>query len=409
MSQKAQKIQKLYDVRLRDWEKSLASISRKLTRDLDHEGCTYSLRSRIKSLESFLEKYRQQREPAGRAKEKVKDLLGVRIAVPFLEDVDTVLKVIQRRFDVVEIEWKADKLSFREFAYDSVHVIIASPRTAEIELPPGCLNGCEVQIRTILQDAWAEVEHELIYKSTAYFPDDSMGKKLAALNASLTLSDIIFQELRDHQRALRQWGSERFHELRKKAAFPDASELLDEVVSRKNVNSHSRASSQQNGGEGPSQSILHMGLKAHDEKNYPKAIDLYTQALKNKPGMKVRAILYNHRGMAQFMLQHERLALSDFSKSFLCDVQYYPALNNRALIRRRLGHVRESLDDFAQSLEINSGQSEVHFMRSQTFLEIGEFSSALQEAKAALAVHPKHVGAKKLKNRVRGILAKRNS
>ncbi len=409
MSRNAQKIQELYDVHLRDWEKSLASISRKLTRDLDHEGCTYSLRSRIKALESLLEKYRQQGKPSGRCNEKVKDLLGVRIAVPFLEDVETVLNVIKRRFDVLEIERKADQLSFREFAYECVHVIIASPHTAEVELPAGCLNGCEVQIRTILQDAWAEVEHELIYKSTAYFPDNSMGKKLAALNASLTLSDIIFQELRDHQRELRRWGSERFHELRKKAALSNAADLPTEVAPQKHAKSRSRARTRHNGSKVLAESILHMGLKAHNEKDYPKAIGLYTEALKNRASMKVRAALYNHRGMARFMLQHERLALSDFNKSFLCDVQYYPALNNRALIQRRLGHVRESLDDFAQSLEINSGQSEVHFMRSQTFVEIGEFSSALQEAKAALAIDPNHAGAKKLKNRAQEILAKHKS
>ncbi len=406
MSQKAEKIQELYDVRLKDWEKSVTSISRKLTRDLDRQGCTYSLRSRVKTLESLLDKDRQQDKRVGRSKEKIKDLLGVRIAVPFLEDVETVLDVIKRRFEVLEIEWKAEKLSFREFAYDSVHVIIASPSTAKLKLPAGCLNGCEVQIRTILQDAWAEVEHELIYKSSEHLPDDSMGKKLAALNASLTLSDIIFQELRDHQRELRRWGSERFHELRNKAAFSNAADLPDEVTWSNNAESRSCVRSERNGSELTPEYLLHMALKAHDEKDYPKAVDLYTQALKKRPRMKVRATLYNHRGMAQFMLQNERMALSDFSKSFLCDIEYYPALNNRALIRRRLGHVRESLDDFARSLEIKSGQSDVHFMRSQTFVEIGELASALEEVKAALAIHPGHAGAKELKKRIQAMLGK---
>ncbi len=406
MPQKAQKTQELYDVRIKDWEKSLASISRKLTRSLVREGVKHSLKYRVKTLESLLEKHRQQEDSGKRTKEKVKDLLGVRIAVPFLEDVEAVLNVIESHFEVLEIERKADKLSFREFAYDSVHVIIGIPETAEMELPSGCLNGCEVQIRTILQDAWAEVEHELVYKSNAFLRDKYMGKKLAALNASLALSDIIFQELRDHQQELRRWGSERFHELRKKAAFPSATELPDEVATPRSAKSLFRASTEQNGGEDLPESIFQMGLKAHNEKSYTKAIRLYTQALKKQPGMKVRAVIYNHRGMAHFALQHERRALKDFDKSVLCDARYYPALNNRALVRRRFGHVQESLEDFAQSLEIKNGQPEVHFMRSQTFLEIGEFTSAIQDVKAALAIHPNYPEAEKLKSRIQRILAK---
>jgi len=409
MPRKIQRIQKLYDLRVKDWEKSLDTISRKLTRHLDHERLAYSLKYRIKSLESLLEKHRQQQKPVARTKKKVKDLLGMRITVPFLEDVETVLSVIKTHFEVLETEQKADKLSFREFAYDSVHVIIAIPRTAEIKLPSDCLNGCEMQIRTILQDAWAEVEHELVYKSSEHLPDNSMRKKLAALNASLTLSDIIFQDLRDHQQQLRRWGSERFHELKKKAAFLNETDLPDEVAKPKSTKSLSRARTAQNRGEALLESTLRMGLKAHNEKDYPKAIRLYTQALKKHPGTTVRAFIFNHRGMARFMLQQEQTALNDFDKSFLCDAQYYPALNNRALVWRRFGHVRESLEDFVQSLEIKSGQPEVHFMRSQTLLEIEELASALQAVNAALAIDPNYAEAKKLKNRIQKILAKGKS
>ena len=60
----------------------------------------------------------------------------------------------------------------------------------------------EVQLRTILQEAWAEVEHELVYKAEFTPFDEPMKRKLAALNANLSLSDIIFQEILDYQRRL---------------------------------------------------------------------------------------------------------------------------------------------------------------------------------------------------------------
>ncbi len=66
---------------------------------------------------------------------------------------------------------------------------------------------CEIQLRTILQDAWAEVEHELVYKSDISLPNQSIRRKLASLNATLTLSDLIFQEIRDYQKEIRQTWS----------------------------------------------------------------------------------------------------------------------------------------------------------------------------------------------------------
>ena len=60
-----------------------------------------------------------------------------------------------------------------------------------------------------MQDAWAEVEHELVYKSDITLPNQSIRRKLASLNATLTLSDLIFQEIRDYQKEIRRHGRNR--------------------------------------------------------------------------------------------------------------------------------------------------------------------------------------------------------
>ncbi len=400
MSPNDSKTRDLYDVQMKDWKNGLASIARKLSRHLDREGLKFSVRHRVKHGESLREKQFQSRSDAKRRKEKVKDLLGVRVVVPFQEDVEKVLEVVESRFEVLEIERKAEDLTFREFAYDSVHVIIGIPNSKRFEFPPGCLKACEVQVRTILQDAWAEIEHDLIYKSTVDFPDESVRKKLAALNASLTLSDTIFQEIRDYQRELGQWGRDRFHELRRKAALPEASSLPRTMKKQKGV-SRARARTGAKSEGSQLESTLHLGLKAHDEKDYPTAIRLYSRTLKMKPDLKLRSVIYNHRGMAHFMLQDERKALKDFESSVQCDSRNCRALNNRALLWRQLGHVQESLKDFARSLEIKGRQPEVRFMRSQTFVEIGDFTSALRDVKTALELRPNYPEAEALRARIR--------
>jgi putative GTP pyrophosphokinase len=393
------KIEDLYDLQMKNWKKSLDSISRKLSKRLDGAGMKCSLKHRVKKIGSLREKQRRESLEGRRKKEKVKDLLGVRVVVPFLEDVEKVLEVVESQFDVLEIERKAEQLSFREFAYDSVHVVIDIPNSTTLEVPPGCSKACEIQVRTTLQDAWAEVEHELIYKSNLDFPDPSVRKKLAALNASLALSDTIFQEIRDYQKELGQWGRERFHELHKKAAFPEPIA----IPQAKKKTAQARQGRGKRGEDTRLDSTLYLGLKAHNDKDYPAAIQLYSRALRMRPDMKIRSIIYNHRGMANFMLQRERQALRDFDKSFECDPRNCRALNNRALILRRLGHVRDSLHDFSRSLEIKSRQPEVHFMRSQTYFEIGDLAAASRDVEAALALRKTYPEAADLRDRIRGI------
>ncbi len=91
---------------------------------------------------------------------------------------------------------------FKEFGYESIHILIEVPADilSRFQLAESLV--CEIQVCTILQDAWAEVEHELVYKANFSPFDESLKRKLAALNATLTLSDTLFQEIRDYQRLL---------------------------------------------------------------------------------------------------------------------------------------------------------------------------------------------------------------
>ena len=129
------------------------------------------------------------------------------IICTFLEDIADVLDQIKSVFQVTEVEIKGSSQSYKEFGYESVHVLVSVPEDCkpenlpcDVKLPDELV--CEIQIRTILQDAWAEVEHELIYK-TEFTPFDMpLKRKLASMNASLSLADIIFQEIRNYQKNL---------------------------------------------------------------------------------------------------------------------------------------------------------------------------------------------------------------
>jgi ppGpp synthetase/RelA/SpoT-type nucleotidyltranferase len=383
-----EEISRAYAMHGADWKAHLGSLSAQVDYLIEGNHMHGSIKLRVKTLESLSEKLLHLTRSTGEQNPMIRDLLGLRVVVPFQEEVERVVELLRERFNIEKIERKSEKLSFREFAYDSVHVEI--PLQGDLKLPECCEQVVEVQVRTILQDAWAEVEHELIYKSHYRFPNnDSIRKKLAAVNASLSLADMIFQEIRDAQKEMARWGQERFQ-----AMLDKATELVEPVLNTpppelpqptlpgiEPPGASSRAEMERN---------LMAGLKAHNEKDYRTAIDCYSLVLASDPELAIRAIVFNHRGMAYFMLQQESLALSDFNRSFQCDTSNYRALNYRAMVLRRMGYVEPALESFTLSLEIAPSQAEVYYLRAQTLVEIDETERAIADLKRTLELEPQH-------------------
>jgi tetratricopeptide (TPR) repeat protein len=214
---------------------------------------------------------------------------------------------------------------------------------------------------------------------------------MAALNANLVLSDMIFQEIRDKQKELEIWGHERFKELKKRAKEVSIDSLPKYQVVTENDDWIRKKESKKN-----IEKKLLKALEAHNDENYRRAIELYSDALSINPPLKVRAIIYNHRGLAFFMLNKERQALKDFEASFKCDPSYYQVLNNRALVLRRMGLTNEALYNFNKSLELEEKQAEVYYLRAQTHYEIQNYRSALDDVEIAIQLSPDYQEAQKL-------------
>jgi putative GTP pyrophosphokinase len=370
------------------WKQYLTGLAARVEELLEKQHLHATVKLRVKTLESLSEKRSFLSRTSGDANPEIKDLLGLRIVVPFQEEVEQAVELLREHFSTGQIERKSEQLTFREFAYDSVHVEI--PLETDLELPGCCKPVIEVQVRTILQDAWAEVEHELIYKNHFRFPNsESIRKKLAAVNASLSLADMIFQEIRDAQKEMAKWGQERFQSMLDKAA-----EVVGPI---KDLDTADLPQATLPGIESPGASTraeiernLMAGLKAHNDKDYRMAVQYYTQVLDSSADLGIRSIVFNHRGMAYFMLQQESLALSDFDRSFQCDKSNYRALNYRAMVLRRMGYVEPALECFTLSLQIAPHQAEVWFLRAQTLVEIEQIEEASADLHKALELDPGH-------------------
>lgn len=129
----------------------------------------------------------------------ITDVIGCRIITLFEDDVERVFALVQREFEVVEVVDHRRKMQeMTEFGYNSLHVIVRfSPVRLQLTEYAGYADvKFEIQIRSALQHAWAEVEHGLGYKNEYEVPR-AVRRRLSRLSASLELLDEEFMHIRD--------------------------------------------------------------------------------------------------------------------------------------------------------------------------------------------------------------------
>ena len=120
-----------------------------------------SVSGRVKSVSSILEKMQRKGIAPEEMEEQVEDIAGIRIICQFVEDIEKVADLIQKRSDI-EIKSEKDYIRhMKDSGYRSYHLIVYY--TVETMNGPKRIQ-VEIQIRTMAMDFWASLEHKIYYK-----------------------------------------------------------------------------------------------------------------------------------------------------------------------------------------------------------------------------------------------------
>ena len=155
-----------------------------------------SVSGRTKTRSTILEKL--ERKKYSDPRRQLTDISGIRI-VTFLESgVSAASKVISKTFEIDKSNSldKSQLLGVDRIGYRSVH-FVCSLTDHRLELPEFKEFKeliFEVQIRTVLQHAWAELAHDRQYKFSGVLPKD-ITRRLHLYAATLELADSGFQAL----------------------------------------------------------------------------------------------------------------------------------------------------------------------------------------------------------------------
>jgi ppGpp synthetase/RelA/SpoT-type nucleotidyltranferase len=163
------------------------------------------IEGRVKDREECINKF--QRKYQGRLeadeqpyeiKDYLSDLIGIRIVCLYDDQIAVVSKVLMDHFRILEVTDKIAEVESTEdsFGYKGLHMDLAlsDEMASHPKYRAFADHPFEVQIRSLIQDAWSVLDHKIKYKRS--IPLD-LKRRINVLSALFELADREFKEIRN--------------------------------------------------------------------------------------------------------------------------------------------------------------------------------------------------------------------
>ena len=166
-------------------------LCKELSKHFDKCGLFYRIFARCKSASSTIKKMRYKKYDE--SSRKMQDLLGVRIALYFKDDIDICVQILQKNYTILEIV--RDEATSDTFKPMRLNIVCQMPDHISAQFVDELWSlpidkTFEIQIRTIFSEGWHEVEHDLRYKNQKDWIDsDDLSRNLNGVLATLETCD----------------------------------------------------------------------------------------------------------------------------------------------------------------------------------------------------------------------------
>ena len=195
MAKKARRALQDYDTWIQAHPAVAADLEAHIIDVLDDAGLTFDRVSvRIKDRTSFARKLANEAYPDYDSFTDAHDVIGVRVITFHSSEIPQLKDALSGLFTVVRVIDKAAETA-REgrFGYASQHLIVSAkdePWAAEDGASPKYI---EIQLRTVLQHAWAEFEHDVRYKNQQH-PETSSPEVQRAFTLAAGLIELADEQ-----------------------------------------------------------------------------------------------------------------------------------------------------------------------------------------------------------------------
>lgn len=164
---------------------------------VDNNIQTHQISARTKNKNSLSKKIDSKKNKYKKLSD-ITDICGIRVITYLESDVNKVAELIEKEFEI-DKENSIDKRNLKsdQFGYRSLHYVVSFDELRSQISEFRKYNGLkfEIQVRSILQHAWAEIEHDLGYKGEITIPEH-FKRNFNRLSALLETADIEFDRLK---------------------------------------------------------------------------------------------------------------------------------------------------------------------------------------------------------------------
>ena len=197
------------------------SLLNTLVTKLNNAGIYFNSTSRIKSESSLLHKLETGKYSMQEGGRKIQDIIGIRINLFYLEDMDICEKILEETF--LLDNWSKTKNEENKFEAQKCNGVFRIPSKYLRNIPASVWNKpfdqtFEVQLRTVLFEGWHEIEHEMRYKyklgsdskeTDLWTGHEDLSRVMNSIIANLELCDWsimqILNSIHDSQYKEKNW------------------------------------------------------------------------------------------------------------------------------------------------------------------------------------------------------------
>jgi putative GTP pyrophosphokinase len=195
------------------------------------------IKDRDECLKKFNRKYRTTVETSKTPyaiREKITDLIGLRVVCLYEDDVERVKDLVSKEFDVLGISDKTAQIEGTEdsFGYKGLHLDLRLSDTRKMmaEYRLYAEHPFELQVRTVVQDSWSIIDHKIKYKKSI---PNTLKRRINTLAALFELADREFRAIRDATTAEIDRADETYDEIDAETKTAEAKEYIKEASHRR--------------------------------------------------------------------------------------------------------------------------------------------------------------------------------
>ncbi len=201
---------------LRNAESSFSTLIQSLlatSPELSVSTVTSRLKGRKESIKKFSRKYQSGLEKEKKAyeiKDYITDLIGVRIICLYEKNIQEVGDILRNNLCLIDSTDKSQLIEQAEntFGYKGLHLDMKLDETRETMPEYSRYKDIvfEVQIRTIIQDAWSVLDHKIKYKKSI---PHGLKRRINSLAALFETADREFYSIQEETEKLEQKTKEK--------------------------------------------------------------------------------------------------------------------------------------------------------------------------------------------------------